>query len=539
MPYVRDMSFPELFLWKILMAGADMDNKNKRTVIGFSGFSGSGKTTLIEKLIPVFKDRGYHVAVIKHDAHDFEIDREGKDTYRFTRAGADQVYIASSKKSARMNSASISLDEMLSDCRDADIVFIEGYRDSDIKKIGITGSDTEYKLPGQIDDFEAIVSDDAERFRKLTGKPVFDRDDITAISDWLVPAFTHFDDEGNARMVTVADKDVTRRTATAGARVLVNESTYELIKQGGIKKGDVLTVAQIAGIMGAKRTPDLIPMCHPVIIDGADVRLRLNEEDKAVEIEAAVTCTGRTGVEMEAITACAVAAMTVYDMCKAVQRDIMLTDICLLSKSGGIHGDYVRKGKQEAMKLSAGILAGGKSSRMKRDKAFLDWEGVSLIEYMTKKLSFLSEVMISCGDPEKYAGLGLPLIIDENADTGPLEGIRRLLLAASNERVFICAVDMPFITKELVLFLKDRMKPDSDCILAKNGDDPEPLCAIYKKSILPAIEGAVAKGEHRIRDIFDKSRVQYADLSEGGFSAGTVQNLNTWPEYCKAKGDQN
>lgn len=159
--------------------------------------------------------------------------------------------------------------------------------------------------------------------------------------------FTHFDDEGNARMVNVSDKGVTRRTATAGARVLVNQNTFDLIKEGRIKKGDVLTVAQIAGIMGAKRTPDLIPMCHPVIIDGSDVHLRLNEEDKAVEIEATVTCTGRTGVEMEAVTACTVAAMTVYDMCKAVQRDIVLTDICLLSKTGGIHGDYIKETDRE------------------------------------------------------------------------------------------------------------------------------------------------------------------------------------------------
>lgn len=153
---------------------------------------------------------------------------------------------------------------------------------------------------------------------------------------------SHFDDEGNARMVTVADKDITRRTATAGAKVLLNKDTFNLIKQGGIKKGDVLTVAQIAGIMGMKKTPELIPMCHPVIIDGADVRLRLNESDTSVEIEASVTCTGRTGVEMEAITACSVAAMTVYDMCKSVQRDIVLTDIRLLSKTGGVHGDYHR-----------------------------------------------------------------------------------------------------------------------------------------------------------------------------------------------------
>ena len=158
-----------------------------------------------------------------------------------------------------------------------------------------------------------------------------------------ISGLNHFDDEGNARMVTVSDKGVTKRNAVAGARVLLNRNTFELIKNSGIKKGDVLTVAQVAGIMGAKRTPDLIPMCHPVIIDGVDLRLRLNEEACAVDIEAEVRCTGRTGVEMEAITACAVAAMTIYDMCKAVQRDIVLTDIRLLSKSGGVHGDYRRE----------------------------------------------------------------------------------------------------------------------------------------------------------------------------------------------------
>ncbi len=156
---------------------------------------------------------------------------------------------------------------------------------------------------------------------------------------------THFDNEGNARMVDVSQKDITLRRAAAAARVKVNRDTFELIKRGGIKKGDVLTVAQIAGIMAAKRTPDLIPMCHPLVMDSTDVKLRLNEKELTVDIESAVTCTGRTGVEMEAICACTVAAMTVYDMCKSVQRDIEITDIMLVSKSGGIHGDYSRQEK--------------------------------------------------------------------------------------------------------------------------------------------------------------------------------------------------
>ena len=126
-------------------------------------------------------------------------------------------------------------------------------------------------------------------------------------------------------------------------RVLVNENTFKLIKTGGLKKGDVLGTAQIAGIMGAKRTPDIIPMCHPIMISGVDIEFELNEKDLAVEITATTKCTGATGVEMEALTAVSVAALTVYDMCKAVQRDMEITDIKLLRKSGGKSGDFVRE----------------------------------------------------------------------------------------------------------------------------------------------------------------------------------------------------
>ena len=154
--------------------------------------------------------------------------------------------------------------------------------------------------------------------------------------------FTHFNEQGRARMVDVGEKPSSRRTAVAAGRVLVNDGTFELIRSGGIKKGDVLTVAQIAGVMGAKRTFELIPMCHIVPLNGIDLELRLNEEKKSIEISATVSCDGKTGVEMEALTAVATAALTVYDMCKAVQRDIVITDIRLLGKSGGVHGDYKR-----------------------------------------------------------------------------------------------------------------------------------------------------------------------------------------------------
>ena len=155
--------------------------------------------------------------------------------------------------------------------------------------------------------------------------------------------FTHFNEQGRAKMVVVGDKPISQRTAVAAGRVLVNRQTFDLIRSGGMKKGDVLTVAQIAGVMGAKRTPDIIPMCHPILMDGINLELELDPERCSVEIRAAVTCDGRTGVEMEALTAVSTAALTVYDMCKAVQKDMVITDIRLIRKTGGVHGDYSRE----------------------------------------------------------------------------------------------------------------------------------------------------------------------------------------------------
>ena len=154
--------------------------------------------------------------------------------------------------------------------------------------------------------------------------------------------FTHFNENGRAKMVDVSEKSETSRTAVAAGRVRMDHETFELVKTGGMKKGDVLGAAQIAGIMAAKRTPDLIPMCHTLLLSGVDMTFDLNDAECTVEITATVRCQGVTGVEMEALTAVSVAALTVYDMCKAVQKDMEITDIRLLSKSGGKSGDYHR-----------------------------------------------------------------------------------------------------------------------------------------------------------------------------------------------------
>ncbi len=154
--------------------------------------------------------------------------------------------------------------------------------------------------------------------------------------------FTHLDESGRARMVDVSDKEVTRREATARAVVEMQRSTAQLIKSGGVAKGDVLAVAQVAGVMAAKRTPDLIPLCHPLPITGVDMTFSLDVDNARLEIRATVRVTGRTGVEMEALTAASVAALTVYDMCKAVDRGMRISNVELLHKAGGKSGEFVR-----------------------------------------------------------------------------------------------------------------------------------------------------------------------------------------------------
>ena len=155
---------------------------------------------------------------------------------------------------------------------------------------------------------------------------------------------THIDADGKAAMVDVSDKGVTERKATAAGKVVMKPETLALIEEGAVKKGDVLSVARLAGIMGAKKTPDLIPLCHPLSLNGIDVDLTLNREDSAVEITATCRVKGRTGVEMEALSAVSVAALTIYDRCKAVDRTMTLTDIRLLEKSGGQSGTFKADG---------------------------------------------------------------------------------------------------------------------------------------------------------------------------------------------------
>jgi cyclic pyranopterin monophosphate synthase len=153
-------------------------------------------------------------------------------------------------------------------------------------------------------------------------------------------AFSHFDEAGNAVMVDVTGKAVTERVASASGRVLMQPETLALIERRAVAKGDVLSIAQLAGIMGAKRTAELIPLCHPLPLSAVRVELACRSEPAAVEITATCRSVGRTGVEMEALCAVSAAALTVYDMCKAVDRGMRITDIRLRHKSGGKSGTY-------------------------------------------------------------------------------------------------------------------------------------------------------------------------------------------------------
>ncbi|WP_311396452.1 cyclic pyranopterin monophosphate synthase MoaC [Lancefieldella parvula] len=154
-------------------------------------------------------------------------------------------------------------------------------------------------------------------------------------------AFTHFNSQGHAHMVDVSAKEKTARTARAKGKIFMRHDTLELVRTGGIQKGDVLSVAQVAGIMAAKRTWEIIPMCHPIQLTGVDISFAF--EGDGIAVEACCRCTGETGVEMEALTAASTACLTIYDMCKAHQRDMVIDQICLLEKDGGASGHFVRE----------------------------------------------------------------------------------------------------------------------------------------------------------------------------------------------------
>ena len=159
----------------------------------------------------------------------------------------------------------------------------------------------------------------------------------------MIQEMTHFDEEGNARMVDVSDKDVTKRTAVAEGSIRMSEEAFRAVMERRIAKGDVLTVAQVAGIAGTKRTSELIPMCHNIVLSNASVTFETDEKERTITAYCTARTASQTGVEMEALTGVSIALLTVYDMCKAVQKDMVISQIRLEEKTGGVHGEYRRR----------------------------------------------------------------------------------------------------------------------------------------------------------------------------------------------------
>jgi cyclic pyranopterin phosphate synthase len=156
-------------------------------------------------------------------------------------------------------------------------------------------------------------------------------------------AFSHFDEQGNARMVDVSEKLETVRIADAAGNIKMSAKAYELVKSGSMAKGDVLGIARVAGVMAAKKVDELIPLAHPLMITKVTIDFAYRDEDTSVDIFATVGICGKTGVEMEALTAVSIAALTIYDMCKAVDKSMVISDVRLLKKTGGKSGTYLRK----------------------------------------------------------------------------------------------------------------------------------------------------------------------------------------------------
>jgi len=317
--------------------------------------SETGKTTILENLLPVLKHRGLRVAALKGHLHHYDLDLPGKDSWRFTKAGAevsglttpDSYILIGSSSSKSGNDAAA---EML---RDMDLIIIEGNKKSKNPKIEVVRGalNREPLLPFNT---IAVVTDCDDLNLDV---PVINLEDSTGLADFIINRFfssksetkstsgefTHFDVSGRPKMVDISGKGETLREAYARGEITMAPETLARIMTGSMAKGDVLGVAQVAAVMAVKETGRLIPMAHPLGISGVDVEFDSVKDDSKIEIGVRVKLTGQTGVEMEALTGVSVAALTIYDMCKAVDKNMVIQNIRLVEKKGGRSGHYRRE----------------------------------------------------------------------------------------------------------------------------------------------------------------------------------------------------
>lgn len=315
--------------------------------------SNSGKTTLIEGLIPELINRGLRVAALKGNIHHYNLDLPGKDTWRFTRAGAEVAGMITTDRYILTGPApdKSGLQVVCSLLKNLDLIIIEGDKQTPNQKIEIVRAGLQNK-PMSTKNLIAVVTDLQDLSIEV---PKFDSADYRGLADFIIDRFfkkpaprpegdlTHFDPSGRPRMVDVSAKPETVREAYAKGEIVMAPSTLERIKNATLAKGDVLGVAQVAAIMAVKETGRLIPMTHPLPISGVEVEFNLQPEDNLVEIGVKVRVTGQTGVEMEALTGVSAAALTIYDMCKAVDKKMIIQNIRLMEKKGGRSGHWCRE----------------------------------------------------------------------------------------------------------------------------------------------------------------------------------------------------
>jgi cyclic pyranopterin phosphate synthase len=316
-------------------------------ILAVSGVKNAGKTTLIEALIPLLTGCGLRVATVKHDGHRFGADRPGTDSFRFFEAGAVASAVFDGEKFQLVRRAEVTERELIALCPDADLVLLEGFKWADCPRIEIVPAGAQPVCDSAT--LLAIVTDgDAA----IPGLPKLRRDETERLADliwnwWreqtMEQNLTHLDAHGNAVMVDVTEKAETKRIATARGRIRMQPETLSLLRVGALPKGDVLAVARVAGILAAKRTSELIPLCHPLRLGKVNVDFSLLEETGEIEAICTVALRGQTGVEMEALTGVSMALLTIYDMCKAVDKNMELSGIRLTYKRGGKSGEFVRE----------------------------------------------------------------------------------------------------------------------------------------------------------------------------------------------------
>ncbi len=319
-----------------------------------SAKSNTGKTTIIENIIPFLKKKDLKIAVLKGNPHHYDLDTHGKDSWRFTKAGANISGITTSNEYLLFASelTENGVTAAIKRLPDVDLIIIEGDKNSNNPKFEVMRSDI-YTKPMLKNKTIALISDLNNLELNI---PVIGIDHYEEIANFMynlhlgndttnnhIGNLTHFDHKGRPHMVDVSAKEETMREAYACSEITMKPITLKNIQDGTIQKGDVLSIAQVAAISAVKETFRLIPLAHPLLITGVSVNFEINEQYNTVQAFVRVKSKGQTGVEMEALTGASIATLTIYDMCKAIDKNMVINNTRLIEKKGGRSGHFIHE----------------------------------------------------------------------------------------------------------------------------------------------------------------------------------------------------